>query len=118
MRTFQIISLIITIIFLGFILSACTGPVEKVPLEKITTKEVQVLFSETIVNRSNSRSYIYMVEGINGQHKTIGKVECLKTFNIELGKPYKVKLDSTKNGIILVNSLCEFTARLKASSLM
>lgn len=118
MRTFKIISVIITIIFLGFLLPACTGPVESKPLEKITTKETQVLFSESTLLRSNTRSYIYMVEGIAGQHKVTGSHECLKTFNIELGRPYTVNIDYNNGKIVMIKDLCEFTARLKAKSLM
>ena len=111
MRTFQII-------FLGCILSACTDPVETKPLEKVTTKETQVLFSERKLLRSNNYTYVYMMEGVSGQHKVTGSRECLKTFNIELGRPYTVNIDYNNDKIVMIKDLCEFTARLKAKSLM
>ena len=43
---------------------------------------------------------------------------CLKTFNIELGRPYTVNIDYTNDKIVMIKDLCEFTARLKAKSLM
>ena len=103
------------VVALGII--SCTGPVDT-PSSKVMSKDTKVLFSEIKTMRSNSRQYVYMVEGISGQHYTLGNVNCLKTFNIELGKPYTVKLDYINDKVVLVKDLCEFTARLKARSLM
>lgn len=110
--------MIATMILVGLIITACTGPVETRSVDKVTIKDTRILFSESRVTRGNSREYVYMVEGIEGQYITLGHVNCLKTFNIELGRTYTVKLNYNSRGVILVKSLCEFTARLKTSSNM
>lgn len=117
----KIIGMVIALIVIGCSNVEDTTPVKSKADSKppvVTMESYRVLFSEYTLTRSNTRNYIYMVDTLPGQYETFGHANCLETLNIEIGRPYDIKLRTVNGAVELPKRLCEMTALLKASTSM
>ncbi len=112
MKRLTLITIITTLLLLG-----CEKEQPK-PRIKTVLKDTNVLVAELNLGRYGYSTYTYMIEGYNGHVRMEGTSECSKTFKIELGRPYSVKMEYDKDKVIPITDLCEMTARLKASNPM
>lgn len=113
MKYIGILSLVIAIIINGC--SKETSVNKKPPI--ITKEQRSVIFTEYVDIRYNNKKYMYLIDTLAGTQTSFGKTDCLKTFDIELGKTYMVDIRSVDDILELPEDLCTMTALLKNSSM-